>query len=92
MPGATVEARWASTASPIDEVTQNRSPNVATAHSMMCSAGRQLQLGADVGHQLAQLLGGAALGVGAAGRAAWRVVAAVMSWLPRAGSGRASSR
>ena len=39
MPGATVEARWASTASPIDEVTQNRSPKVATAHSMMCSAG-----------------------------------------------------
>src|SRR4051794_15333336 len=29
----------ASTASPIEEVTQNRAPNVATAHSMMSSAG-----------------------------------------------------
>ena len=38
-PGATVPARWASTASPIEEVTQKRSPKVATAHSMMCSAG-----------------------------------------------------
>ena len=29
----------ASTASPIDEVTQKRSPNVAAAHSMMSVAG-----------------------------------------------------
>ena len=39
MPGATFEARWASTASPIEEVIANRSPNVATAHSMITSAG-----------------------------------------------------
>ena len=39
MPGATFAARWASTASPIEEVMQKRSPKVATAHSMMCSAG-----------------------------------------------------
>ena len=32
-------ARSASTASPIDEVTQKRSPKVATAHSMIVSAG-----------------------------------------------------
>ncbi len=39
MPGTTLDARSASTASPIEEVMQNRSPNVAAAHSMMCSAG-----------------------------------------------------
>src|SRR3954447_4749791 len=39
MPGATVDATCASTASPIDEVTANRSPKVATAHSMITSAG-----------------------------------------------------
>ena len=39
MPGTTLEARSASTASPIDDVMQNRSPNVAAAHSMMSSAG-----------------------------------------------------
>src|SRR3954454_2227174 len=39
MPGTTFEATSASTASPIDEVTQNRSPNVAAAHSMMVAAG-----------------------------------------------------
>ena len=39
MPGTTLEARCASTASPIDDVMQNRSPNVATAHSMIVSAG-----------------------------------------------------
>ena len=39
MPGTTRDATWASTASPIEEVRQNRSPNVAAAHSMMSSAG-----------------------------------------------------
>mgnify|MGYP003351746347 CR=1 FL=1 len=39
MPGTTFEARCASTASPIEEVTQKRSPKVAAAHSMMVSAG-----------------------------------------------------
>src|SRR6476620_7779404 len=39
MPGATFEARWASTASPIEDVIANRSPKVATAHSMITSAG-----------------------------------------------------
>ena len=39
MPGTTFCATWASTASPIEEVMQNRSPNVAAAHSMIVSAG-----------------------------------------------------
>ena len=39
MPGATREATCASTASAIEEVMQKRSPKVATAHSMMTSAG-----------------------------------------------------
>ena len=37
--GATLEARSESPASLVDEVTQKRSPKVATAHSMMSSAG-----------------------------------------------------
>src|SRR4051795_13307837 len=39
MPGTTLDARCARTASPIDDVTQKRSPKVAAAHSTMVSAG-----------------------------------------------------
>ena len=51
---------------------QKRSPNVATAHSMMTSAGRELELGAGVAHQLLELGLAAALGGGAAERAGGR--------------------
>ena len=52
--------------------------------------GRQLELGADVGDQLAELLGRAALGVGAlevaGGRVVERVIGRLLRVLP--GSGR----
>jgi hypothetical protein len=44
-PGATREARWASTPSAIELVTQNRGPNCSTAHSMTASAGAPSNVG-----------------------------------------------
>ncbi len=79
----------ASTASPIEEVTQKRSPNVAAAHSTITSAGASLELGAPVGHQLAQAprASGRSVSTPRLLRAAV-VVAAVMTWPPRAEDGR----
>ena len=67
MPGATVEARWASTASPMEEVTQKRVAEGGHGPLDDVLGGGELELGAGVAHQVAQLVLGAALGRGAAG-------------------------
>ena len=58
MPGATRDARWASTASLIDDVMQNRSPNVSDGPLDDRLGGRQLELRAGDRGQLLQLVAG----------------------------------
>ena len=57
MPGATRDARCASTASAIDEVTQNRRPKVLHGPRDDVLGRRELELGARHLGQVAQLVG-----------------------------------